>query len=79
MATRRRPLVIEGGDEITDEAIIAKDWMPVAQAAALLGFSRQGFVYRIDLPGSGWVKARRGRRRYVLRSQVESAGEELEN
>ena len=76
MSTRRRPLVIEGGDEITDEAIIARDWLPVAQAAALLGVSRQGFVYRIDQPGSGWVKARRGRWRYVLRSQVEAETQE---
>lgn len=73
MPTRRRPLIIEGGEEITDEAIIARDWMLVAQAAAMLGLSRQGFVGRIDRPGSGWVKARRGRRRYVLRSQVEVA------
>ncbi len=71
MPTRRRPLVIEGGDEITDETIIARDWMSVAQAAKLLGISRQGFVVRIGRSGSGWVKARRGRRRYVLRSQVE--------
>lgn len=71
MPTRRRPLIVEGGDEITDETIIARDWVPVAQAAESLGISRQGFVGRIDRPGSGWVKARRGRRRYVLRSQVE--------
>ncbi|MYJ79522.1 MAG: hypothetical protein F4047_15540 [Caldilineaceae bacterium SB0670_bin_27] len=73
MPTRRRPLVIEGGDEITDEGIITRDWMSVPQAAELLGLTRVGFVKQIDQPGSGWVKARRGRRRYVLRSQVEVA------
>ena len=76
MATRRQPLVIEGGDEITDERIISRDWMPIVEAAQMLQVSRQGFVDRIERPGSGWVRGRRGNRRYVLRSQVESAVEE---
>ena len=71
MPTRRRPLVVEGGDEITDEVIITRDWMSVPEAAEMMGLTRVGFVKQIDRPGSGWVKARRGRRRYVLRSQVE--------
>ncbi len=47
------PPVIEGGDEIKDEASIDRDWASVPQAAEILGLTRVGFVKQVERTGSG--------------------------